>query len=205
EGHGRAAGRRPPGQRGGTTGLPGDGRRPDPLHDPLIRARPTFAGFDHRKRRSRRDHRRRRGHTSAMSLPIQGFSHVRVTVTDMARSRRFYDNVLGLPVAFEMPADADDAIREQMWWLFDGVVYQVPGGFFGLRPVAPGGDRFDENRAGLDHVAFKVPSRADLDAAAAKLDGLGVAHDGVKDIGLGCLLEFRDPDNIALELWADAS
>jgi hypothetical protein len=50
-----------------------------------------------------------------------------------------------------------------------------------------------------------VPSRADLDAAAAKLDGLGVAHDGVKDIGLGCLLEFRDPDNIALELWADAS
>ena len=61
------------------------------------------------------------------------------------------------------------------------------------------------DRAGLDHVAFKVPSRADLDAAAAKLDGLGVAHDGVKDIGLGCLLEFRDPDNIALELWADAS
>jgi hypothetical protein len=27
----------------------------------------------------------------------------------------------------------------------------------------------------------------------------------VKDIGLGCLLEFRDPDNIALELWADAT
>jgi hypothetical protein len=34
--------------------------------------------------------------------------------------------------------------------------------------------------------------------------GLGVAHDGVKDIGLGCQLEFRDPDNSALELWADA-
>ena len=140
-----------------------------------------------------------------MSLPIEGFSHVRITVTDIARSRRFYDDVLGLPVAFEMPADADAATREQHWWLFDGVVYQVPGGFFGLRPVAPGGDVFDENRAGLDHVAFKVPSRADLDAAAEKLDGLGVAHDGVKDIGLGCLLEFRDPDNIALELWSDAS
>ena len=79
-----------------------------------------------------------------MSLPIEGFSHVRITVTDIARSRRFYDDVLGLPVAFEMPADADDATREQNWWLFDGVVYQVPGGFFGLRPVAPGGDRFDE-------------------------------------------------------------
>ena len=139
-----------------------------------------------------------------MSLPITGFSHVRLTVTDIARSRRFYDDVLGLPVAFELPADADEATREQMWWLFGGVVYQVPGGFFGLRPVAPGDDRFDEGRAGLDHVAFKVPSRADLDAAAARLDGLGVPHDGVKDIGLGALLEFRDPDNIALELWADA-
>ena len=139
-----------------------------------------------------------------MSISIAGFSHVRVTVTDIARSRRFYDDVLGLPVAFEVPSDADEATREQMWWVFGGVVYQVPGGFFGLRPVAPGGDRFDENRVGLDHLSFKVSSRADLDTAVATLDGLGIAHDGIKDIGLGCLLEFRDPDNIALELWADA-
>lgn len=139
-----------------------------------------------------------------MSLPVTGFSHVRITVTDIARSKKFYDDVLGLPVAFELPADADQATRDEHWWLFGGVVYQMPGGFFGLRPVAPGGDVFDENRAGLDHLSFKVPARSDLDAAAAKLDGLGVAHAGVKDIGLGCLLEFRDPDNIALELWADA-
>lgn len=139
-----------------------------------------------------------------MSIPITGFSHVRVTVTDIARSRRFYDDVLGLPVAFELPADADEATREQMWWLFGGVVYQVPGGFFGLRPVAPADDAFSEDRAGLDHLAFSVPSRADLDAAVTKLDELGVAHDGVKDIGIGCLLEFRDPDGIALELWANA-
>lgn len=139
-----------------------------------------------------------------MSLPITGYSHVRITVTDIARSRRFYDDVLGLPVAYEVPPDADEATREQLWWLFGGVVYQVPGGFFGLRPVAPGDDRFDEGRTGLDHLAFKVPSRADLDAAAAKLDGLGIPHDGVKDIGVGGLLEFRDPDNVALELWADA-
>lgn len=139
-----------------------------------------------------------------MSLPVTGFSHVRLTVTDIARSKAFYDDVLGLPVAFELPADADAATREQMWWLFGGVVYQMPGGFFGLRPVAPGGDVFDENRAGLDHVSFTLASRADLDAAVARLDELGVAHSGIKDIGLGCLLEFRDPDNIALEFWANA-
>jgi glyoxylase I family protein len=74
----------------------------------------------------------------------------------------------------------------------------------GLRPVAPAGDRFDENRVGLDHVSFAVPGRADLDAAAAALDSLGVAHSGVKNIGVALLLEFRDPDNIALELFAPA-
>ncbi|GAA3224166.1 VOC family protein [Pseudonocardia petroleophila] len=139
-----------------------------------------------------------------MSIPVTGFSHVRITVTDIAQSRAFYDAVLGLPVAFAATPDADEATRAEEWWLFGGVVYQVPGGFFGLRPVAPGGDRFTEDRAGLDHLSFGVASRADLDAAAARLDELGVAHEGVKDIGIGQLLEFRDPDNIALELWADA-
>ena len=37
------------------------------------------------------------------------------------------------------------------------------------------------------------------------LDGLGVSHDGVKDIGAGYILEFRDPDQVALELFAPKS
>lgn len=55
---------------------------------------------------------------------------------------------------------------------------------------------------GLDHVSFAVASRAELDAAVALLDERGVGHDGLKDIGAGFILEFRDPDNIALELFA---
>jgi glyoxylase I family protein len=68
----------------------------------------------------------------------------------------------------------------------------------GLRPVAT--DRFDEDRVGLDHLCLRVPSRADLDSAAAHLDELGVAHEPIKEIGHGYILEFRDPDHIALEL-----
>lgn len=30
----------------------------------------------------------------------------------------------------------------------------------------------------------------------------GIAHGDIKDIGAGYILEFRDPDNIALELFA---
>lgn len=135
-----------------------------------------------------------------MAIPIAAYAHVRLTVTDIARSRSFYDDVFGLPVAFEVPPDADEATKEQLSFLFGGVIYTLGDSLLGLRPVAD--DAFDENRVGLDHLSFAVASRDDLDDAATTLDRLGVVHQGVKDIGAGWILEFRDPDNVALELFA---
>lgn len=51
--------------------------------------------------------------TSGPIFDTSSFSHVRLTVTDIERSRAFYDAVFGFPVAFEMPADADVETREQ--------------------------------------------------------------------------------------------
>lgn len=138
-----------------------------------------------------------------MPVAVTGYSHVRLTVTDLPASRRFYDDVLGLPVAFEVPADADDATREAFGFLFGGIIYALPGGqLLGLRPVAEAGDRFDEDRVGLDHLSLAVESPEEVAAAAELLDGLGIAHSGVKDLGRAVLLEFRDPDGIALEFYA---
>lgn len=81
------------------------------------------------------------------------------------------------------------------------MIYAVPGGLLGLRPVARDGDRFDEDRTGLDHLSFSVDSAA-LQIGVSVLDRLGIAHGGIKDVGTGKLLEFRDPDGIALELFA---
>ncbi len=130
------------------------------------------------------------------------FAHVRltVTVTDIARSRAFYDDVFGLPVAFEVPADADDATRKQLAFLYGGVIYQFENSLLGLCPV--GSDVFDEDRVGLDHVNLMVNSTVELEAAALLLDDLGIAHGGIKNIGPASILEFRDSDNIALELLA---
>jgi glyoxylase I family protein len=135
-----------------------------------------------------------------MPIATRSYAHIRLTVTDIERSRAFYDDVFGLPVAFEIPADADDATREQLGFLFGGVIYRLGDSLFGLRPV--GKDSFDEDRVGLDHLSFAVASGAELDAAVALLDERGIAHAGIKDIGAGLILEFRDPDNIALELFA---
>lgn len=135
-------------------------------------------------------------------MPIEptSFAHIRLTVTNIERSRAFYDAVLGLPVAFEVPPEADEAVREQLSFLFGGVIYQLGDALLGLRPV--GSDTFDEDRTGLDHLSFAVADFAALDRALAVLDEHAVAHGGIKDLGSGWILEFRDPDNIALELFA---
>ena len=133
-----------------------------------------------------------------MPINTTSIQHIRLTVTDITRSRKFYDSVFGWPVALEVPVDADAETREKLWFLYDGVLYRAGDLLVGLRPVAD--DRFDENRVGLDHLAFRVSTKAELDAAAAHLDDLGVAHEPIKDIGTSHILEFRDPDNIALEL-----
>ena len=138
-----------------------------------------------------------------MSIAVDGFAHVRLTVTDISRSRAFYDRVFALPLAFEVPPDADEETRRQLGFLFGGVIYRLGSGLLGLRPVAPGADRFDEDRVGLDHLSFAVTGRDALLAAAARLDELGVPHGGVKDLGRALLLEFRDPDGIALELYTN--
>lgn len=135
-----------------------------------------------------------------MPIATSAFAHIRLTVTDIDRSRAFYDAVFGLPVLYEIRPDADEATREQFGFLFGGVIYQLGNSLLGLRPVAD--DRFSENRAGLDHVCFAVATIDDLHDAVALLEGRGVDHSGIKDLGTGYILEFRDPDNIALELFA---
>jgi glyoxylase I family protein len=135
-----------------------------------------------------------------MAINTSSVAHIRLTVTDIVRSRRFYESVFNWPINLEVPSDADDATRERLAFLFGGVVYNVGECRVALRPASD--DRFDEDRTGLDHIAFRVGSKAELDAAAEHLDSLGVAHEPVKDIGVMYILEFRDPDNIALEITA---
>jgi glyoxylase I family protein len=135
-----------------------------------------------------------------VGLASTSIAHVRLTVTDIERSRQFYESVFGWPVLIEVPENADAETRNQLGFLFGGVIYDLGGTLLGLRPVAT--DCFDENRCGLDHIAFRMSNKDELDAAAAHLDEVGVQHEPVKDIGPSYILEFRDPDNIALELSA---
>ncbi|MGQ4617396.1 VOC family protein [Nocardia sp. R7R-8] len=138
-------------------------------------------------------------------IETTGTHHIRLTVTDIARSRAFYRDVLGFPIAAESPGSPDDpAVRVDPMRLFGGVVFQANGMLLGLRPVADPADRFDSERVGLDHLSFTVPARDDLVAAAARLAEAGIEHGEITemaDFGIA-ILSFSDPDGIHLELTA---
>ena len=136
------------------------------------------------------------------SIDIGGIHHLRLTVTDLQRSRDFYTRVLGFEIAADSPpagtAEADAAYPV----LWGGVVMVRGNLLMGLRPVAEAGDRFDEDRVGLDHLSFSVADRASLEAAIELLDANGISHGEVRKLpsfGIA-VLPFRDPDNIQVEI-----
>ena len=130
--------------------------------------------------------------------------HLRLTVTDLGRSRQFYTSLLGFAVAVESPPEDDPSAAEVFKVLFGGVVLIRGNLLLGLRPMAPQGDRFDPDRVGLDHLSFSVASHDDLERAVRLLDEHGVRHGEIASLpsfGID-VLSFEDPDGVQLELTA---
>jgi len=124
-------------------------------------------------------------------------THVALTVGDLTRSISWYTDVLGAAPAFvgEMLAGTPDHYELAVW--------TTPN--LGLHCFAErAAGEFDVRRPGLDHLAFECESRDDLLAWRDHLDALGVEHGDVLDEPYGSGLAFRDPDGIALELFASA-
>ena len=126
---------------------------------------------------------------------ITGAHHIALTVTDVERSTQWYQELLGLQVV--MQGD-DDTVRFR-------VLAHPSGWLMGLRQY-PGNESgaFDELHTGLDHLAFTVASRAELDGCAAELADRGVTFSPVAETPIGTVIVFRDPDNIQLEFWLPA-
>jgi catechol 2,3-dioxygenase-like lactoylglutathione lyase family enzyme len=137
-------------------------------------------------------------------IPTGDIHHLRLTVTDVGRSRQFYTSLLGFAVAAESPPEDDPSAGEVFKVLFGGVVMIRGSLVLGLRPMAPQGDRFDPDRVGLDHLSFGVASRDDLEQAVRLLEEHGVKHGEIASLpsfGID-VLSFEDPDGVQLELTA---
>ena len=79
-----------------------------------------------------------------MKLSANGWSHLGLRITNLARAKRFYVDALGCPL-----------VRET-----EGAVFVTVAGLlialFGADAHTPGKDHFDPFRVGLDHLALAV-------------------------------------------------
>jgi glyoxylase I family protein len=133
---------------------------------------------------------------------IAGPHHLGLTVRDVEVSAAWYAGVLGFRRVGEY--EAPDGTRRKVFLRHDGLAVRL-----GLTQHRPGpGEPFDERRTGLDHLAFAVAARADLDAWAGRLAAAAVPCSPVaaaNSVPGAAVLVFRDPDNIQLELFFDPS
>jgi catechol 2,3-dioxygenase-like lactoylglutathione lyase family enzyme len=122
-----------------------------------------------------------------------GLHHIKIPVTDLARSRAWYERVLGFEVEYEFPDAEDGVVR--------GVAGSVPGlgrTGFALREnpeVARG-------LAGYDAFAFGIEDEAAAKAWVAKLDSLGVEHGPIIEATIGWIVSFHDPDGLEIRMYS---
>lgn len=127
---------------------------------------------------------------------IAGYSHLSLTVTNLAKSSTWYCELLGFAVDAEV--EGEGFRRHRLRHPDAGITLTLTEHEAGRR------DRFDERRTGMDHVSFAVPGMDDVHGFKERFEELGVRHSEVKATvgGAGGIITFRDPDDIQLEIFA---
>lgn len=133
-------------------------------------------------------------------IVIDAIDHLSLSVTDLGRSARFYQDVLGFDLT-KVPLDYSDQLNAGSYYFFVGNV-QIT--LLRHRQTEEN-DRFSEFRVGLDHLSFRVSSENELERVVRRLDDNGIKNKGIqiyKPNGKKYVI-VRDPDNIQLEFWLD--
>jgi lactoylglutathione lyase len=134
---------------------------------------------------------------------VSGFNHVGHCVTDLDRSRRFYEELLGF--TFQRDLEVPDAPASQLLRVPAPVglraVYLERDGFvLELLHFQREGNAPERERAftepGLTHLSFSVE---DIAAASAQVAALGGEVLTDTDVG-GMAVMIRDPDGQLIEL-----
>ena len=126
---------------------------------------------------------------------LTGLHHTALTVTDADRGAAWYRALLGLTEVLR----GDDDIVSYRVLASDSIVLGVRQ-YHGVAA-----ERFDEFRTGLDHLAFGVSSRSELEEWEQLLRERGIPFTPIAETPIGSVVAFRDPDNIQLEFWLPAA
>jgi catechol 2,3-dioxygenase-like lactoylglutathione lyase family enzyme len=121
---------------------------------------------------------------------LAGVHHVKLPVTDLARSREWYETRLGYRVQIEFVEQGH----------LMGYVLEHPNGgpLLGLR-LNP---ERASSAAGFDYFAIGVPGKETIEHLAARLTALGERHAGVHWATIGWILpHLHDPDGHEIRFY----
>jgi catechol 2,3-dioxygenase-like lactoylglutathione lyase family enzyme len=104
-----------------------------------------------------------------MKLNDNGWSHLGLRVTSLARAKRFYVDTLGCPLVME----TERAVFVNVSGMLIALI--------GADAHTPGDDHFDPFRVGLDHLALAVDDPSKLADLQRELDTAGVRNNGVEE------------------------
>ncbi len=126
----------------------------------------------------------------AINIQTPGIHHLALRCTDLERSKKFYHDLLGFPIALEVP---------------DMFIFVAGSTFIAVRgPGAEAGAKvFNPFTVGLDHMALGCTDEAELQRVAQALADANVENTGIKtDATLGKnYVAFKDPDRISWEFY----
>jgi catechol 2,3-dioxygenase len=119
--------------------------------------------------------------------------HVVIKVRNLERSRKFYTEVLGMDVMMEVPAIGGLFLANNRRDHHEIALFEVG-------PEAAG---LQAKQIGLAHIAFRLRSEAELQAAYKEFKDKDVPISFTVDHGVTKSVYFRDPDGHELEVYCD--
>lgn len=137
-------------------------------------------------------------------MPGRGIQHIDLAVSDVDRSLAFYRELLG-------PLGLKEFMRLRTYRGTEDVIYlQFGHSFIGFRPADGGTYRHYE--VGLEHIAFQVDTRQEVDeaherciAAGARIESPPARHYAYLDDQDYYAFFAFDPEGIRIEVVYDAA
>jgi catechol 2,3-dioxygenase len=128
-----------------------------------------------------------------MAYKVRRVGHIVLRVKDMERSRRFYQDILGLPVV----------AQNERGMVFFSTDVKDNHHMLALMPGKEGATMPSPEHIGMQHVSFELGSFAELQAAYQTFTEAGVNICYTTFHGISKSVYFNDPDGNMLEVYCN--